>query len=220
MQNHYTTKGKHLTLAERRLIERWQSERISHRQIATLLGKAPQTINNEIKRGLVRQQVRKGRFEKVYRTDAAQVVYDENRTKSVRPVTLTKELKERIVHYRGQKYSPEMMVKTKGIPVPISTIYYWIHHGHLGIAPSEMLYPRKSKAEKKQASPNFKPAGKSIEERPESINKRENLGDYEIDTLIQTRAKNECLLTFTDSKSRFQIIRLILTSQRHQSIKL
>ncbi|CAM3347452.1 Integrase catalytic domain-containing protein [Streptococcus pluranimalium] len=72
-----------------------------------------------------------------------------------------------------------------------------------------MRYPRKSKAEKKQASPNVKPAGKSIEERPESINKRENLGNYEIDTLIQTRAKNECFLTLTDRKSRFQIIRLI-----------
>lgn len=88
-----------MALTEHRLIERWQSEGISHRQIAALLGKAPQTINNEIKRSFVRQQVRKGRFEKVYRADAAQVVYDENRTKSVRPVTLTKELKERIVHY-------------------------------------------------------------------------------------------------------------------------
>ena len=168
MQNHSTTKDKQVALTERRLIERWQSDGISHRQIAALLGKAPQTINNEIKRSFVRQQVRKGRFEKVYRADAAQVVYDKNRTKSVRPVTLTKELKERIVHYWRQKYSPEMMGMAKGIPVPIPTIYYWIHHRHLGVAPSGMLYPRKSKAEKKQASPNFKPAGKSIEERPES----------------------------------------------------
>lgn len=114
------------------MIERWQSEGISHRQIATLLGKPLQTINNKIKRGFVRQQVRKGRFEKVYRADAAQVVYDENRTKSVRPVTSTMELKERIVHYWRQKYSPEMMGMAKDIPVPIPTIYYWIHHGHLG----------------------------------------------------------------------------------------
>ncbi|MDI6036747.1 IS30 family transposase, partial [Streptococcus equi] len=46
-------------------------------------------------------------------------------------------------------------------------------------------------------------------ERPESINKRENIGDFEMDTVIQTRAKNECLLTLTDRKSRYQIIRLI-----------
>ena len=31
----------------------------------------------------------------------------------------------------------------------------------------------------------------------------------EIDTVIQTRAKNDCLLTLTDRKSRYQIIRLI-----------
>ena len=58
-----------------------------------------------------------------------------------------------------------------------------------------MLYPRREKTNKKHASPNFKPAGKSFEERLESINKRENMGDFEIDTVIQTRAKNVCLLT-------------------------
>ncbi|MGG6796530.1 UNVERIFIED_CONTAM: IS30 family transposase, partial [Streptococcus canis] len=71
------------------------------------------------------------------------------------------------------------------------------------------LYPQKETAKKKHASPNFKTAGKSIEERPASINKRENSGDFEIDTVIQTRAKNECLLTLTDRKSRYQMIRLI-----------
>ncbi len=54
----------------------------------------------------------------VYRAEKAQVAYDKNRTKSVRPVALTKELKERILHYWEQKYLPEMMVKTKDIPVP------------------------------------------------------------------------------------------------------
>ncbi|VEE25723.1 transposase IS1239 [Streptococcus canis] len=74
---------------------------------------------------------------------------------------------------------------------------------------ADRLYPRKNVASKKHASPNFKPAAKSIEERPESINNREHSGDFEIDTVIQTRAKNECLLTLTDRKSRYQIIRLI-----------
>ncbi|AND78959.1 hypothetical protein A0O21_02450 [Streptococcus pantholopis] len=74
---------------------------------------------------------------------------------------------------------------------------------------ANLLYPRKERVRKKQASPNFKAAGKSIEQRPESINKRDNSGDFEIDTVIQTRAKNECLLTLTDRKSRYQIIRLI-----------
>ncbi|HFI0084083.1 TPA: IS30 family transposase, partial [Streptococcus suis] len=62
---------------------------------------------------------------------------------------------------------------------------------------------------KKQASPNFKPAGKSIEERPEVINLRLELGHYEIDTVLLTRARNKCLLVLTDRRSRHQIIRLI-----------
>ncbi|SUN29138.1 transposase IS1239 [Streptococcus agalactiae] len=209
MQDYYTPKSKYLTLTERRMIERWLLERQSNREIARRLAKAPQTINNEIKRGQVRQQVRQGKYEQVYSADFAQKAYQNNRKRSVKQVSLTKELKEKMTHYIKQKYSPEMMVKAKGIPVLISTIYYWIRHGQLGLTRADMLYPRKEKAKKKHASPNFKPAGKSIEERPESINKRENIGDFEIDTVIQTRAKNECLLTLTDRKSRFQIIRLI-----------
>ena len=41
MQDNYTTKGKHLTIDSRRLIERWKKEGRSNREIASLLGKAP-----------------------------------------------------------------------------------------------------------------------------------------------------------------------------------
>ncbi len=212
-----------MTLAERRMIERWLQEGFSNREIARRLEKAPQTIHNEVKRGQVRQQVRKGKFEIIYSADFAQKTYQNNRKHSVKQTSLTKELKEKILHYIKQKYSPEMMVKVKGIPASVSTIYYWIHRGHLGLTKADMLYPRKEKTKKKQASPNFKPAGKSIEERPESINQRENVGDVEIDTVIQTRAKNECLLTLTDRKSRYQIIRLIpdkSASSVNQALKM
>ncbi|HFU4514698.1 TPA: IS30 family transposase, partial [Streptococcus suis] len=74
---------------------------------------------------------------------------------------------------------------------------------------ADMLYPRKGKSVKKQASSNFKPAGKSIEDRPEVINLRLENGHYEIDTVLLTRVKNHCLLVLTDRRSRHQIIRLI-----------
>ncbi|VPA88997.1 IS1239 transposase [Streptococcus pneumoniae] len=123
MQDNYTTKAKHLTIDSRRLIERWKKEGKSNREIASLLGKAPQTIHTEIKRRTVRQCL--------------------------------------------------------------------------------------GKALKKQASTNFKPAGQSIEQRPEAINLRLENGHYEIDTVLLTRSKNYCLLVLTDRKSRHQIIRLI-----------
>ncbi|KYA49564.1 hypothetical protein AKI88_08610 [Streptococcus pneumoniae] len=53
MQDNYTTKGKHLTIDSRRLIERWKKEGKSNREIASLLGKAPQTIHTKIKRMMV-----------------------------------------------------------------------------------------------------------------------------------------------------------------------
>jgi IS30 family transposase len=49
-----------------------------------LLGKAPQTINNEVKRGTTLQQVRKGLYKKVYSADYAQTVYQTNRKRSVK----------------------------------------------------------------------------------------------------------------------------------------
>ena len=90
--------------------------------MASLLGKAPQTIHNEIKCGTVLQCLEKGCFKKVYSADYAQKPYETNRKKSVKKSILTKELKEKILHYHDQTGSPAMMVKTKGLEVGMSTL--------------------------------------------------------------------------------------------------
>ncbi len=141
MQKHYTPKGKHLIMDNRRLIERWKNENMSNREIAGLLGKAPQTINNEVNCGTTLQQVRKGLYKKVYSVDYAQTVYQTNRNRSVKKIILTKELKEKIVHYTKP---PEMMVKKKKMKVGISTIYYWFHNGHLGLTKLIPIHPHKT----------------------------------------------------------------------------
>ncbi|CWD11083.1 IS1239 transposase [Streptococcus pneumoniae] len=107
MQDNYTTKAKHLTIDSRRLIERWKKEGKSNREIASLLGKAPQTIHTKIKRRTVRKCLGKGRFKEVYSADYAQQSYENNRKHSVKKSSLTKELKEKILHYHNQKFSPD-----------------------------------------------------------------------------------------------------------------
>ncbi|CTJ52224.1 putative IS1239 transposase [Streptococcus pneumoniae] len=107
MQDNYTTKAKHLTIDSRRLIERWKKEGKSNRENASLLGKAPQTIHTEIKRRTVRKCLGKGRFKEVYSADYAQQSYENNRKRSVKKSSLTKELKEKILHYHNQKFSPD-----------------------------------------------------------------------------------------------------------------
>ena len=119
----YTAKAKHLRIHSRRLIERWKLEGKSNRGMVFLLGKASQTIHNEIKHGTVLQCLGKGRFKKIYSADYTQMLYETNQKLSVKKSTLTKELKQKILHYHNQKLSPEMMVKTKGVTVGISTIY-------------------------------------------------------------------------------------------------
>ena len=197
-----------------------EKEGKSNREIASLLGKSPQTIHTEIKRETVLQCLGKGRFKKVYSADYAQQSYESNRKRSIKKLSLTKELKEKILHYHNQKFSPEMMVKAKGVNVGISTIYYWIHHGKLGLTKQNLLYPRKGKTVKKQASTNFKPAGQSIEQRPEAINLRLEKGHDEMDTVLLTRTKNDCLLVLTDRKSKHQMIRLIPNQSLRRSIRL
>ncbi|WP_372557597.1 IS30 family transposase [Streptococcus pneumoniae] len=79
----------------------------SNREIASLLGKAPQTIHTKIKRRTVRKCLGKGRFKEVYSADYAQQSYENNRKRSVKKSSLTKELKEKILHYHNQKFSPD-----------------------------------------------------------------------------------------------------------------
>ena len=69
-------KRQTFTIDSRRLIERWKKEGKPNREIASLLGKAPQTIHTEIKRGTVLQYVGKGRFKEAYSADYAQQSYE------------------------------------------------------------------------------------------------------------------------------------------------
>nr|MDK7631833.1 IS30 family transposase [Globicatella sanguinis] len=94
----------------------------------------------------------------------------------------------------------EMIVHSNLVNVPVSTIYYWIHNGHLGLTSNDLLYPRKSKKKRKNTSSQFRVKGQSIEMRPEVINQRGEYGHYEIDTVILTRKTNKCLLVLTDRR--------------------
>ena len=209
MQENYTTTYNHLSLAERQLIEKWFKEGMSRRQIAKLLGRSHQTINNEVKRGQVQQMDTFGAYHIVYSSKYAHQQYHKQRKKSIKNTKLDKLVLEKIVHYIKAKVSPEVIAKAKfNGQISYSSIYNWIYNGKLGLKRKDMLYPHKTKVIK-TVSANPRVYGKSIEERPEDINRRNELGHWEIDTVVLTRAKNKVLLTLTERKSRLEIIRII-----------
>ncbi len=82
-------KGHHLTLKERGNIEVYfNHDGHSRREIARLIGVSPQTINNEIKRGLVINKQRINGKEKLYEVYVAELAeerYHKNRETCHRP---------------------------------------------------------------------------------------------------------------------------------------
>lgn len=60
----------------------------------------------------------------------------------------------------------------------------------------------------------------SIDLRPEIINNRERFGDWELDTVISSsKGKNECLMTLTDRKIRFEIIAKLKEKTKEDVVK-
>ena len=211
MQDNYTTKhplkGKHLTFKERELIEAWKKlpKPKSNREIARLLGKSPQTIHNEISRGLVDLTFSGGNLE--YSAQKAQSLYDHHRLAVGKTDIWSPEKEEKIKNGILNRLSPEVISLDPEMP-SVGTIYNWIYKGWIrGISRKEMIYPRKPKVAKvDRQKPPRKPHALSIDLRPDVINRREEPGHFEIDLIILNHHKGEQLLTLTDRMTRYPII--------------
>lgn len=89
-------------MLKRRQIKRWYNkEKMSNRKIALLLGKAPQTINNEIKRGYIQMK----RTSK-YSSEIAQAKYKEQKSHCGRYKLLTASINHNISKLRKRKIFP------------------------------------------------------------------------------------------------------------------
>lgn len=152
MQGYYNTRGKQLTYPERRLIERWYNhDLLSRREIAKRLGKAHQTISNEIKRGQVDMSFNSGGLE--YSADIAQENYNNLRGAVGTTDTWTPDKNIRIKAGILNKVSPKIIAQ-EDMPC-CSTIYKWIYKGWVeGVERKHLLYPRKEKKQEARRSLN------------------------------------------------------------------
>lgn len=211
-------KGKHLTELERQLIERWHNkDKISNREIACRLGKASQTIHNEIQRGTVQL-----RYKTKYSAKVAQERYKTLRTHSKRSSKLTAQLDEKISKAVKNKISLEVIHQEIKSVVCLRTLYNWIASGILSVAYHELLYPQYRKHKKQRVTQPKHMLGLSIEGCSEPIDERAEYGHWEIDTVLLTKEKGEYLLTLTERKTRLEIIRLIpdkTTNSVNQALK-
>jgi IS30 family transposase len=221
MDNYNSTlnnrKNKHLNSFERGQIQLLLSEGLGIYGISQKLGRAYNTIKNEVNRGTVKQ-IKKDKEVLVYYPDVAERKYKEAR-KNCGPKFKLLECEEFIEHVneeffekeksidaicgRAAKFNifePNQMVTTK-------TLYNYIELGLLEIKNIDLPLKLRRSEKKTKIRKRKKVLGKSIEERPDKINERSEFGHWEIDTMIGKKTStDEVLLTLTERLSRKELI--------------
>lgn len=213
-------KNKHLNAYERGQIALLHSEGMSPYAIAKRLGRASNTIRNELKRGTV-SQIKGNKTVNIYFPDTGQKVYESNR-KNCGPKFKLLECEDFINYVIELFYENEQSIDSicgaaklhnkfsKSEMVCTKTLYNYIDLGLLQISNIDLPLKLKRSSKPKRVKRNKKKLGTSIDERPENINNRSEFGHWEIDTVIGKKNKNdEVLLTMTERMTRKEIIRKI-----------
>ena len=211
-------KYQHLNYVEKTQIERWYNiEKKSCSEISKLLNKSVRTIQREIKRGLVENLTTLLEIKYVYSADVSEEKYRYNMTAKGPNVKLDNDYKLAEYIENGikiEKKSPEILVaeiKRKveefNIIVCAKTIRNCIHNRILNLTEKDMIYKKEYKEKNSQKTHCVKvPAEKSIDFRPQEANDRSEYGHWEGDLVVGKEGKGAALLTFTERKTREEII--------------
>ncbi|MGI6764865.1 MAG: IS30 family transposase [Anaerovoracaceae bacterium] len=211
-------KNKHLSFKERVKIELLVDQGKTAYAIAKLLNRPINTITNELRRGTV-DQIKQGKFVKIYYADAGQAKYEANRRNTGRRYELL-QCSEFVSHV-------EKMMIEEGWSVDAAvgratatgkfdkmlctkTIYNYIDLGLMKVKNTDLPLKLKRHTKRIRVRTNKRKLGDSIENRPSHVESREEFGHWEIDTVIGSKSKeDESLLTMVERKTRNALIRKI-----------
>ena len=222
-------KYKHITYAERTMIETWyNSDHKSKKEIAELLHKSERTIRREIKRGLVIVKGYMWEDIEEYSAMIAQEKYEYNKTSKGPELKLDSDIKL-VEHIENQivneHKSPEVIVtelEIYGFDIQIcgKTIRNAIKDGNIfnKIEKDKIIYKKEynNKNKEKRVS-KLIPAEKSIEHRPKEANDRSEYGHWEGDLVVGKQGTKSVLFTLTERKTRQEII-IKLSNKKTETI--
>ena len=190
----------HLTLEERDRIAQWRHQGANQQEIARALDRDPGTISRELRRN---------------RTDgeylAAQAQRKSERRRRERPLDRKMDDPQINAAVRAglaQQWSPQQIVGRRAQQgeqrsVSHQTIYAWIQHSAKR-AHWEACLRRRGKRPCRPKKPG-RPEAARIRNRPEIIERRERLGDFEGDTVLGPPGTGG-LVTLVDRQSRLTIM--------------
>lgn len=201
----------HLTLEERESILVMHSHKLSVRNIALHMQRSPSTISRELRR-----------LPGDYLACLAQDDYKTSRRRCHKPRILEKhpdlrlQIADKIVEHH---WSPEQIAarlrQEKVASLSYNTIYRDIYRSNLGFAYSSKGdtglrrclrrkgHRRYARGSRKHAAPNVPYI--PVSERPNFINERKRLGDWELDTVLG-KTGEEVLVTLVERRSRYSLI--------------
>ena len=213
----YTTKvrkGQHLTAEERHDIEVHLKDGWSTYKIAKHLGRSYNTVKDEIERGTV--LLYNGKVKR-YKASVGEQVYKahrQNSAKKYRALETSSFLQYVAVQFKNKGWSLDACfgnALAKGLfprkeMVCTKTLYNYVDLGLLPLTNLDLPEKLRRNTKAKKVRENRKSLGRSIEERPESVENREEFGHWEFDTIIGKKDENEpCVLVMTERMTRMSL---------------
>ena len=211
-------KGKHLSYEERVVIQTRLKDGWTPNRIAKEIGCAPNTVRNEIKRGTV--SLYRGNVFR-YKASAGQATYEKNRAACCRHYDFLEKspfISYVEEHFFEDKWSLDGCVHRalkdgsfiREQIVCTKTLYNYADLGLLRIKNIDLPEKLRRSPKVTRVRENKRVLGRSIEERPSSIDDRTEFGHWEADLVIGSKSDNDdALLTMIERKTReYWIIRV------------
>ena len=202
-------RGQHLGQEERGAIQQLKKQGYSLRAIAREINCSPSTIMYELRRGTPRRKSHKGRTPE-YSAKRGLAVYELNRLRCKRPhhiIRCSEFVKWMVTQVRTKKWSLDVCVGYARLHrrfplnemVCTKTLYNEVASGNLPLSLFELPEILKRKHGKKGIRKHKRLKGRSIEERPDVVDLRIELGHWEADTVIgRKRGKEAAILTLVE----------------------
>lgn len=224
-------KGKHLNYEERIKIETLSKIGMKSEKIAIEIGCSGRTVRRELAKGITELLNSDLTTRKEYSADIGQQKHDYAATnkgpmlKIGNDYELVKEIERLIIEEKMSPYAAAEYIKAvKAFKTSISykTIYNYIESGLFPNLTNKHLPVKKENKKRnynevRTAYNNKK--GTSISQRAAEIEKREEYGHWEMDTVVGKKGTNTVLLVFTERKTRQEIIRKIKSKSQYCVVK-
>ena len=215
------TKGKHLNYEKRIKIETLSKTGMKSEEIALYIGCSGRTVRRELAKGRTKLLNSDLTTKTEYSADIGQQKHDYAATakgpmlKIGNDYELVEYIENLIINEKMSPYAVAEKIKQSGkfkTTISYKTIYNYIDNGLFPHLTNKHLPVKKNGKKQKYnhirtATNNTK--GRSISERDAAVEKRDQYGHWEMDTVVGKQKTKEVLLVLTERMTRQEIIRKI-----------